>query len=96
MRPSNGHSTTYGAKTFEENVIADVRFGNTNSASRGLNRGGRQIENVYATRPAQAQMKQGQSGRPVNLQANYFRVLKMPDFDLVSNYYVLFFATFLS
>ncbi|XP_065086066.1 protein aubergine-like [Ochlerotatus camptorhynchus] len=50
--------------------------------SRGALRGRRTVGDTLRTRPLDAPSKQGTTGQPLKLQANYFKVLKHPEWIL--------------
>uniref|UniRef100_A0A1B0D353 Uncharacterized protein n=1 Tax=Phlebotomus papatasi TaxID=29031 RepID=A0A1B0D353_PHLPP len=51
-------------------------------ASRGSRRGNRAITDLIVTRPTSLNTKKGTTGTTITLLANYFRILKKPDWNI--------------
>lgn len=76
-----GRSTSHGlvpALGGDEPLAGAAAGGN----GRGGMRGGRLLNEIVITRPANLVTKQGQTGQPVSLQTNYFCVTKTPKWNV--------------
>ena len=82
LRPAS--SSTSGKREADESHSSGNGNGNGNGTGkkRGTTREYAMLP-VYNTRPETAQTKKGTSGRPVQLSANYFKLLQRPTFKFV-------------
>ncbi|XP_059612414.1 protein aubergine-like [Phlebotomus argentipes] len=82
-----GRATAHGAQSGAMARFADAPGTSSSSArsvdvSRGARRGNRAITDIVVTRPAQLNTKKGEAGEVLMLVANYFRVLKKPEWNV--------------
>ncbi|XP_055696038.1 protein aubergine-like [Lutzomyia longipalpis] len=61
---------------------AGAEGGRTSDLSRGARRGNRAITDIVVTRPVSMNSKRGETGEVIAIVANYFRVLKKPNWNI--------------